>query len=158
MILRYKVCDCPTLTSRKIRVVFGGSSIFERLIHIGWPLISHIFSLNLIRSHCLHNVVFVDGYRSHYNRSDRWSLVARKGNLLFSLSFKNLLLFQVIAVNIAILTPLVWVGRSRLRNVMIIVILRPTDLLVVDLLMAVSRKLTWCNNLLLVVLVHADRL
>jgi hypothetical protein len=39
---------------------------------------------------------------------------------------------------------------------MIIVIMRRIDLLVVDLLKVVSRKLTWCINLL-VVLVHVER-
>jgi len=39
---------------------------------------------------------------------------------------------------------------------MIIVIMRRIDLLVVDLLKVVSRKLTWCINLL-VVLVHLER-
>ena len=39
---------------------------------------------------------------------------------------------------------------------MIIFIMRGIDLLVVDLLKVVSRKLTWCINLL-VVLVHLER-
>jgi hypothetical protein len=82
-------------------------------------------------------------------------LVVREGNLLFSLSFKNLLLFEVIAVNIAILSPLVWC--CWLGNVKIIVIMKSSDLLILNLLIAVSSELTWCNNLLVVLVHAADR-
>lgn len=156
LILRYKVRHYTALISRNIRVIFGVRTIFERLIQVSWPLISQIFSLGLTWSHHLHNVVFVYGNRSHNYGLDRWSLVDGKGNLLLSRSFEYLLLFDVIAVNIAIWSPIVWVRCNGLGNVMIIVIMRRIDLLVVDLLKVVSRKLTWCINLL-VVLVHVER-
>lgn len=101
-VLSYNVRHSPALASWEIRVIFGSSCIFERLIHIYRPLISEILVLHLMRSHHLHNVVFVDWHRPHNQRSEWWSLVVRKGNLLFSLTFKILLLFEIIAVNIAI--------------------------------------------------------
>jgi hypothetical protein len=134
-IMRYNVREYPALTCRNIWAIFGTSCIFEWLIHIGWPLISLIISLHLARPRHLDNKVFVDGYRSHYNRSDRLSLIIRKGNLLFCRSIKdNLLLFEVIAVS-----PLIWVRRCLLGIVMNVVELKSTDLLVVDLLIGVSR-------------------
>jgi hypothetical protein len=134
-ILRYKVREYPTLTWGNIWAIFGTSCIFERLIHIWWPLISLILSLYLASPRHLDNKVFVDGYRSHYNRSDRLSLITRKGNLLFCRSIKdNLLLFEVIAVS-----PLIWVRRCWLGIVMNVVEMKPTYLLVVDLLIGVSR-------------------
>lgn len=139
-ILRYKVRHNSTLSCSLV-IFRSSSTIFELLINIGYPLISIKPVLCIIRSHHLYNVIFVDRDRPHNDRSHRRGLVIGKGNLLFGLSFKNLLLLEIIAVHIAALMTLCWIRQLwnlLLGRMLNIIIVNPSNLLVVHLLVAVS--------------------